>query len=76
MYSYGGFIVISIKSLIVDKFKEEYGVSPVIVAAAPGRLEILGNHTDYNDGFVLSAATDLNTVFAVVPVEGKTCTLN
>jgi len=65
-----------IKEEILKKFNEEYGSSPLITAAAPGRLEILGNHTDYNEGFVLSAATDLNTVFAVAPVEGKTCKLN
>ena len=35
-------------------------------AAAPGRVELLGNHTDYNGGVVLSAALDL-----VVSVEGQ-----
>ena len=66
----------NIKEEILKKFNEEYGSSPIVLAAAPGRLEVLGNHTDYNEGFVLSAATDLNTVFAVAPVEGKTCKLN
>jgi galactokinase len=66
----------NIKRVIVDKFKEEYGYSPDVVAVAPGRLEVLGNHTDYNEGFVLSTATDLNTIFAVTPVEDKTCSLN
>ena len=58
------------------RFKDEYGVLPTIIAAAPGRLEILGNHTDYNEGYVLSTATDLSTFFAIVPVEGDVCTLN
>ena len=67
---------VELERIVVDRFKEEYGVEPVVLAIAPGRLEILGNHTDYNEGFVLSAATDLHTVFAAAPVEGKLCTLN
>lgn len=35
------------------------------LARAPGRLEVLGNHTDYNEGFVLSAAVDCYTYVAV-----------
>ncbi len=58
------------------RFNDEYGVLPAIVSVAPGRLEVLGNHTDYNDGYVLSTATDLSTFFAVSPVKGDVCTLN
>lgn len=61
---------------IIFKFKQTYGTTPEIVAIAPGRLEILGNHTDYNEGFVLSTATDLHTVFAVEATEGSICALN
>jgi galactokinase len=57
-------------------FVEFYGDKPVVISAAPGRLEILGNHTDYNEGFVLSTATDLKTVIAVAPVDGKICKLH
>jgi galactokinase len=64
------------KRIITAKFERKYGCPPVTIAAAPGRLEVLGNHTDYNEGFALSAATDLKTVFAVAPVEGKTCSLH
>jgi len=41
------------------------GGAPQVVTRAPGRLEILGNHTDYNEGVVLSAAVDRATFFAV-----------
>lgn len=34
------------------------GSRPAAVARAPGRVELLGNHTDYNEGYVLSAAID------------------
>ena len=37
---------------------------PEVVARAPGRLEVLGGHTDYNEGFVLAVATEQATVIA------------
>lgn len=45
------------------KFKSWYGKPPTTAAYAPGRVEILGNHTDYNEGFVLSAAINYGTFF-------------
>jgi galactokinase len=39
-------------------FKRHFGHSPARFVRAPGRLELLGNHTDYNDGLVLSVAVD------------------
>ena len=57
----------------IEKFQKHYGVLPAAVSRAPGRLEILGNHTDYNEGFVLSCAVEQNTCFALVPVEGTLC---
>ena len=38
---------------------ETYGIPPTAVAYAPGRVEVLGNHTDYNEGTVLSAAINM-----------------
>jgi galactokinase len=60
---------------IVELFKEAYAHLPSAVAQAPGRLEILGNHTDYNEGFVLSCAVGQTTEFAVLPIEGRDCEL-
>lgn len=62
-------------NILTGKFTLHYGQKPVAIGQAPGRLEILGNHTDYNEGFVLSAAVSQNTKFAIRPVEGKTCRL-
>lgn len=42
----------------VPAFQEYYGRSPEVVASAPGRIEFIGNHTDYNGGLVLGAAID------------------
>ena len=59
----------------VEKFRNHYGILPSAVSRAPGRLEILGNHTDYNEGFVLSCAVEQSTRFALVPREGTRCRL-
>ncbi|MBN1863343.1 MAG: galactokinase [Victivallales bacterium] len=58
---------------MMKMFGDAYGKGPAVVSRAPGRLEILGNHTDYNEGFVLSAAVDRATEFALSPVDGKDC---
>ena len=60
---------------VAKGFSEKFGTAPQVVAYAPGRLEILGNHTDYNEGVVLSCAVNLGTLFAASPVEGSTCTI-
>lgn len=44
---------------------EKFGVQPDAEAWAPGRIEVLGNHTDYNEGTVLSAAIDLGIAFTL-----------
>lgn len=43
---------------------------------APGRVNLIGEHTDYNDGFVLPAAIDREVLMAVAPREGRTVTLH
>lgn len=53
------------KQLIAEKFRAVYGRVPEIVAYAPGRIEFIGNHTDYNGGTVLGAALDRGVWVAV-----------
>jgi galactokinase len=48
---------------------EMHGVAPTAIAYAPGRIEVLGNHTDYNDGTVLSAAINMGHCFCISPSE-------
>ncbi len=47
-------------------FKSRFGVEPQMFRA-PGRVNLIGEHTDYNDGFVLPAALDLATYVAIAP---------
>ena len=37
-------------------FAERFGGAPDLIAQAPGRVNLIGEHTDYNDGFVLPLA--------------------
>ncbi|UCF38655.1 MAG: galactokinase [Acidobacteriota bacterium] len=46
-------------------FEREYGSSPLLIASAPGRVNLIGEHTDYNDGFVFPAAIDRRISIAV-----------
>ena len=56
-------------------FTGHFGAAPEVVAYAPGRVEVLGNHTDYNEGYVLSAAIDHGTFFAISAAKGTECRL-
>jgi galactokinase len=46
------------------QFQERFGEAPAYVVRAPGRVNLLGEHVDYNDGFVLPAAIDRATWLA------------
>ncbi|MEO6004060.1 MAG: galactokinase [Opitutus sp.] len=50
---------------LVQEFTAVYGRPPEFVARAPGRVEFIGNHTDYNGGTVLGAALDRSIWVAV-----------
>ena len=52
------------------QFAKIYGRSPRWIAAAPGRVNVIGEHTDYNDGFVLPMAIERYTVIAADPSAG------
>ena len=60
---------------VVATFEAKFGAKPAKVAYAPGRIEVLGNHTDYNEGFVFSAAIDKGTFFAASPADDGKITL-
>lgn len=49
----------------INAFRARFGREPSLVAAAPGRVNLIGEHTDYNDGFVLPIAIDRRTIVAI-----------
>jgi len=57
----------------IAKFKQRFNRAPEVLSSAPGRLEILGNHTDYNEGLVLSCAVTQRADLALARAPGKTC---
>lgn len=50
--------------LMVAQFEVEFGSHPRCFSS-PGRINLIGEHTDYNEGFVLPAAIDLNCLLAI-----------
>lgn len=52
-------------------FKEAYGEDAEFIARAPGRINLIGEHTDYNGGFVLPVAIDRTVLVAVKAVPGS-----
>lgn len=53
------------KEKIKKAFEERYKNQPSIIVRSPGRVNIIGEHTDYNDGFVLPGAIDKAAYFAI-----------
>jgi galactokinase len=54
-----------------ETFAHHFGGEPTVVARAPGRVELLGNHTDYNGGLVMASAIDRDTVVVGRPIAGR-----
>jgi len=54
---------------LVGRFETLYGCAPDVTASAPGRLEVLGNHTDYNAGLTLSCAVAMRCYAAVSAID-------
>ncbi len=57
------------KSLMETAFRERFGAAPSLYVQAPGRVDLMGSHTDYNLGFVLTQAIDRTTWIAARPRE-------
>ena len=58
-------------SALAAKFKERFGATPAGVYRAPGRVNLIGEHTDYNAGFVLPAAIDFSCWVACAAREDR-----
>ncbi|MEI6895603.1 MAG: galactokinase [Colwellia sp.] len=59
------------KELALQLFEQQFQRSAEVVCHAPGRVNIIGDHTDYNDGFVLPAAINYGTTIAASVREDK-----
>jgi galactokinase len=57
---------------IRKKFKAYFGYFPLKIARAPGRVNLLGEHVDYNEGIVLPVAIDRWVQFAATPTDDGT----
>ncbi|HEX8990653.1 MAG TPA: galactokinase [Anaerolineales bacterium] len=66
---------LDIETRLARAFREEFGAAPAHIARAPGRVNLLGEHVDYNDGFVLPAAIDRATHVAFAAAAGRTTRL-
>ena len=52
---------------LIAEFRKRYGAEPTAVASGPGRVNLIGEHTDYNDGFVLPVALQRDVRFVFRP---------
>ncbi len=53
-----------LQSRLIEAFVAKFGQQPDVIARAPGRVNLIGEHTDYNDGFVLPMAIPCQTMVA------------
>jgi galactokinase len=65
----------AVERMRVD-FSQRFGREPQWLGAAPGRVNLIGEHTDYNDGFVLPMAIDYYTICAAAPNNSRTANLH
>ncbi|MGO1296430.1 MAG: galactokinase [Vibrio sp.] len=59
------------KHIVRDTFQRVFHDQPQSLIHAPGRVNLIGEHTDYNDGFVLPCAIDYHTVVAASPRQDR-----
>ena len=62
-------------SAVRDAFIKRFGTHPRLIVRAPGRVNLIGEHTDYNEGFVLPVAIDRATVVAARNRDDDTVTV-
>ncbi len=55
------------REVVEEKFQEIFKKTPSIIVRSPARINLIGEHTDYNMGFVLPAAIDREIIFAIAP---------
>jgi galactokinase len=61
---------------VTEVFQQRYGAAPTFLVRAPGRVNLIGEHTDYNDGFVMPMAIDRAAWIALRPTENRQVTVH
>ncbi len=61
----------TLQKRVQAQFQAEFGAEPAFIVRAPGRVNLIGEHTDYNDGFVFPMAIDRATYIALRPRADK-----
>jgi len=56
---------------VLKCFEEKYGNAPEYLVRAPGRVNLIGEHTDYNDGYVMPLAIDYAVWIAFSHITGR-----
>lgn len=64
-----------LSEIISQRFSNQFGSAPSIMVRSPGRVNLIGEHTDYNEGFVLPAAVDKEILFGISPNKSSVCRL-
>ncbi len=65
----------TLQQQVVEEFERRFGEPPTLVVRAPGRVNLIGEHTDYNDGFVMPLAIDRAVCIAARPRQDGYVTL-
>jgi galactokinase len=63
------------ESRALGAFRDRFGADAELVACAPGRVNLIGEHVDYNEGYVLPTAIDRAAWVAASPVDDGTITI-
>jgi len=61
----------SLQKSVTDEFQQRFHAAPAFIVRAPGRVNLIGDHTDYNDGFVLPMAIDRAVWAALRPRDDR-----
>ncbi|MBO9346036.1 MAG: galactokinase [Chloroflexi bacterium] len=56
---------------LISRFERQFGHRPAFLSRAPGRVNLIGEHTDYNDGFVLPMAIDREVAVVGAPRDDR-----
>ncbi|MFY0529692.1 galactokinase [Archangium gephyra] len=61
----------TLREQVEQDFRNRFGAAPTVVVRSPGRVNLIGEHTDYNDGFVLPIAIDREVWIALRPRDDR-----